>query len=150
MKVRSVVRGAVPGLALATILGLAGQALAQQATSGNTGCYSSGPGYDAARNACGEGGAPSGPVGPSAVQGQNNVINAPGCYSGAGGQAASNACGEGGAPAGPVGPSAVSAPTKVITAAPGCYSGSDSQAANNACGEGGAPRGPVGPSAVQR
>ena len=145
MNTISTLCNSVSALALVVSISLAGSAQAQQ-SSGNTGCYS-GSSYDAARNSCGEGGAPSGAVGPSAVPGQAKVITGAGCYSGSGEQAASNACGEGGAPAGPVGPSAVAPSSNVITGS-GCYSGTADQAASNACGEGGAPRGPVGPSAT--
>jgi len=91
-----------------------------------SGCYS-GNSEQAASNACGEGGAPSGPVGPAAVAPQNKASGAPGSYdSKASNAASSNAgCGVGGAPF----PTA-NAPGNASGAA-GAYSGTSEQAARN-------------------
>lgn len=127
MRIDSIVRGSSFAVGLAAAIALAACAKAPQAAG--TGPYSNAA-AGAAQNACGEGGAPSGPVGPSAMPPQANASSA-GSYSGAAAQAASNACGEGGAPSGAVGPSAMP-PQPGASTQPGCYSGTEFQAAKAA------------------
>jgi hypothetical protein len=122
MRIGSIVRGGplAFGLVAAIAFAACSQAQAQQAT----GTYS-GAAAEAAKNACGEGGAPSGARGPSAMQPQVNATSS-GPYSGAEAQAASNACGEGGA----LGPTQIGASA---TGSTGCIRGKEAEAIWGAC-----------------